>query len=197
MSVREGEPDRFEVVNGPEDGTEFPITRTPLDIGSDPGCGVFLRVDPEIRRIHARVTVVAEGYRIRRLGPGTVLVNGRKAGLVRSRIVRNGGVVRVGSTELYFAAAPEGLAGRSYGLPQESDFGWMLRLLSRGGMRVIPGILRFVQESFGGTLKLLIPLAALLFLLDYFWPGILAEAKDYAWRAWYTARYFVTTMTGY
>ena len=62
MKVYGGEPDRLEVVNGPEDGTVFPLTRTPFDIGSDPGCNVSLRLEPELRRIHARVTVVAEGF---------------------------------------------------------------------------------------------------------------------------------------
>lgn len=197
MSVREGVPDRFEVVNGPEDGTEFPIMRTPVDIGSDAGCGIFLRLDPEVRHVHARVTVVAEGYRIRRVGNNGVWVNGRRAGIMRSRIARNGDVVRIGGTDLCFVAAPEGLASRSYGLPHESDLGWALRLFSGGFARLIPGLFRFVQESFGGTLKMLIPLAALLFLLDYFWPGILAEAKDFAWRVWYTVRHTVTVITGY
>lgn len=192
-----GEPDRFEVVSGPEDGTEFQITRTPFDIGTDAGCGIALRLDQEVRRIHARVTVVAEGYRVRRMGNGPVWVDGRRAGLVRSRIVRSGGVVRVGGTDLFFAAAPEGLASRSYGLPQESDLGWMLRILVRWLTRLVPGLFRFVQESFGGTLKLLLPFIALLFAIEYFWPGMLGEARYYAWQAWYTVRGWVTMFTGY
>lgn len=197
MNARDLQPDAFEVVNGPEDGTDFPVTRTPFDIGCDAGCGVMLRLDPEIKRYHARVTVVAEGYRIRRLANGPVWVDGRKVGIVRSRIVRSGGTVRVGGTDLCFVAAPEGLASRSYGMPTESDFGWALRLLLRKAGRFLPALLRFAQDSFGGTLKMIVPLAALLFVLNYFWPGILGEARDYAWRAYYFVRHYITVFIGF
>lgn len=192
-----GEPDRFEVVNGPEDGTEFQITRTPFDIGTDAGCGIALRLDQDVRRIHARVTVVAEGYRVRRVGNGPVWVNGRRAGYVRSRIVRDGGVVRVGATDLYFAAAPEGLASRSYGMPHENDLGWALRIFGRWLSQLVPTFYRFFQDNFGGALKLLIPFIALVAAIEYFWPGTLGEARYYAWEAWYTVRGWVTMLTGY
>lgn len=191
------EPDRFEVVNGPEDGTEFQITRTPFDIGTDAGCGIALRLDQEIRRFHARVTVVAEGYRVRRMGNGPVWVDGRRAGFVRSRIVRNGGVVRIGGTDLLFASAPEGLASRSYGMPHESDIGWALRFVFRAGARLVRGLYRYVQEMFGSSLKWVLALVALLVAVEYFWPGILREAKEAAINVWYTARGFVTQYTGY
>lgn len=197
MKVHGGEPDRLEVVNGPEDGTVFPLTRTPFDIGSDPGCNVSLRLEPELRRIHARVTVVAEGYRIRKLGNGPVWVDNRKAGIVRSRVVRNGGIVRVGGTELCFVAAPEGLASRSYGLPQENDLSWAIRLLLRKLGRFVPAVFRFVQESSGGTLKMLIPLGILLLFIQYFFPGLLGEARAAAWSIWYNVRHFVTVVTGF
>ena len=32
MNTRDLQPDMFEVVNGPEDGTDFPVTRTPVVI---------------------------------------------------------------------------------------------------------------------------------------------------------------------
>jgi len=60
-----GYPDTFEVIDGPGDGTEYPITRTPVDIGSDPECAVLVQCDPRVHQFHARVTVVSEGYRIR------------------------------------------------------------------------------------------------------------------------------------
>ena len=193
----EGESDRFEIVNGPEDGTEFPLSRTPVDVGADTHCAVFVRLDPDVRPVHARITVVAEGYRVRRLGNGAVWVDGRRAGLVRSRVVRNGGIVRVGNTELCFCAAPGGLASRSYGMPSESDLGWVIRLFSAWMLRVVPSILGFVRDSFGGTLKLIVPLVALLFVVEYFWPGILAEGRGMLYNAWLTARYWVTYFTGH
>lgn len=197
MKPATGEPDRFEVVNGPEDGTAFHITRTPFDIGADPGCAVSLRLDPDLRRVHARVTVVAEGYRVRRLGNAGVWVNGRRAGLIRSRILRNGGVLRVGRTDLYLVAAPDGLASRSYGMPFENDFLWAARLLLRQAGGVVPGIFRFLQDSLGGSLKFILPLVVLLFVIEYFWPGILVEARHAAANAWYTLRHWVTMMTGF
>lgn len=197
MNLRDADADRFEIVSGPEDGTEFPIVRTPFDVGADPSCGILLRLDQEVRPVHARVTVVAEGYRIRRLGNGPVWVNGKRAGIVRSRVVRNGGIVRVGRTDLCFVAAPEGLAGRSYGMPQENDLSWALRLLLRWCTRFVPGLFRFLHESFGGTLKLILPVVALLFALEYFWPGMLGESKYYAMQAWQTVRHWVTMLTGY
>ena len=77
--------------------------------------------------------------------------------------------------------APEGLASRSYGLPQENDLSWALRLLLRKAGRFVPAVFRFVQESSGGTLKMLIPFAILLVFIEYFFPGILGEAKAAAW----------------
>lgn len=102
----------------------------------------------------------------------------------------------MGGTDLCFLSAPEGLASRSYGMPTESDLGWALRLLLRQSTRFVPALMRFVQDTFGGTLKMIVPLAALLFLLNYFWPGILGEARDYAWQAYYFVRHYITVFTG-
>src|SRR5690606_5710267 len=90
--------DSFEIINGPEDGTEFPIARAPFDLGSDPGCGVAIRLDDAVVRFHARVTAVAGGYRIRRITDTPVYVNGLRVGRIRSRIVRAKDVVKVGRT---------------------------------------------------------------------------------------------------
>lgn len=194
---QEGESDRFEIVNGPEDGTEFPVVRTPQDIGAATHCGIFVRLDPDVRTVHARITVVAEGYRVRRLGNGPVWVDGRRAGLVRSRVVRNGGIVKVGNTELCFCAAPGGLASRSYGLPFESDFGWVLRLFWGWLLRLLPGILGFVRDSLGGSFKLLALLVLLLVGVNFFWPGLLAEGRDMMLGAWNWVRYWITMYTGH
>ncbi len=158
-----GFPDHLEIVNGPEDGTRFPINRTPMDIGCDGSCGIFVALDPEVKRHHARVTVVSDGYRIRRLGgAGPVYVNGKRVGIIRSRIVRHAGIVRVGDTELCLLAAPEGLASRSYGLPTESDIAWLLRLLgaqvidfAQWARRTVIGLLSFLSRHWFMALMLL------------------------------------------
>ncbi len=176
-------PDQFEVVNGPEDGTAFPVTRTPIDIGSDPGCAVFLRFDRNVKAFHARVTVVSEGYRVRRKSNAPILVNGKRAGLVWSRIVRSGGIVRVGDTELVLQCAREGLAGRSFGLPSESDLGWALRLLFRKSISALRTPWRFLRALLGRFFWLFVVAALAAGALAYFRPG----ALPWTWftlRAW-------------
>ena len=173
-------PDRLEVVNGPEDGTEFPIARAPFDIGADPGCAVSLRLDRNVRHYHARATVVSDGYRIRRLGPGPVYVNGRRAGVVRSRVIRTGDLVQVGGTQLSLQCAPGGLASRSHGLPTESDIGWALRLLVRGAVRTLRGGLRSLRSLFGGFFWPAVAIGVVVLVLAIFRPWLLQ-------RFWYQA----------
>jgi len=193
--IGDGQPDRFEIVNGPEDGTEFPIARTPVDIGSDPACAILLRLDPTVRHIHARVTVVSEGYRIRRLGGGTVQINGKRAGLIRSRIVRHGGIVRIGNTDLSLQIAGDGLARRSYGLPTESDIGWAAGLMIRWAGRAIPASFQWAWGLFGGTLRWIVPFALLLVIIEYIWPGTIAEGREYSAALWERIRYWIWVFT--
>ena len=119
--------DTLVVLNGPEDGAEFPIARTPVHLGSDPSCHVYLRLDTSIQPRHVLITVVSEGYRVRSLDMPTATVNGKPAGPIRSRILRPGGPRQVGRTVLTVRGAPDGLAKRSRGLPHESDLGWAVR----------------------------------------------------------------------
>lgn len=180
-----GYPDHFEIVNGPEDGTRFPVNRSPVDIGADGSCAIFIAIDGNVARTHARVSVVSDGYRVRRLpGAGPVHVNGRRAGRLRSRIVRHGGTVRVGDTELCLIAAPEGLASRSYGLPLESDAAWTLRLL--GGKLLM--FLGLIRVAVAGVFRLarrhwIISLGAVGFL---YW-----ARPDLFWSAAYSIRYWL------
>ena len=140
-------PDRFEVANGPEDGTEFPITRSPIDLGTEQSCGVYLHFEASHPRQHARVTAVSDGYRIRCLGRGEISVDGKKAGLLRSRVVRDGGIVRVGSTELCLVIAPDGVARRSRGLPTESDAVWFARYAIKHTRRTVKSALHIVSRA--------------------------------------------------
>jgi len=176
-------PDRFEVLNGPEDGTEFPLTRSPLDIGANPACAVHLRLDPQIRSFHARVTAVADGYRIRRLTGAPVYVNGKRAGLIRSRTVRSGGIVHAGATQLALECAPDGLAGRTHGLSSESDLGWALRLLFRYLFLGMRALWRFLRDLLGRFFWIILLLAAGWLALSYFRPRFLPAAWSWLWYA--------------
>lgn len=185
-----GYPDHFEIVNGPEDGTRFPIGRTPVDMGSDGSCGIFIALDNDVKRFHARVTVVSDGYRIRRLGgAGPVHVNGKRAGLIRSRIVRHAGVVRVGNTELCLLAAPEGLASRSYGLPTESDAAWFLRLLAAQVLDFFQWARRVLFNTAAFLLRhWMLTFAFLAFLSwlrsDLFWAAVNSVRYFLYWLRW-------------
>lgn len=169
-------PDVLEIINGPEDGTEFPISRAPVIIGSDQGCAVNVRLDEAVQQFHARLTAVGDGYRVRKIHGGNLTVNGKSAGLIRSRILREGGVLCAGNTEIYLRCAPDGLAKRSRGLPTESDLVWLFRVLVRKLWDVIwwagqfsGGRSRFVRFLFAAFIIALVA--------GYFRPGLLAEIR--------------------
>ncbi len=183
--------DRFEIVNGPEDGTEYPITRTPVDVGMDPQCAVNVRLDPKMASKHAHVTVVAEGYRVRALGTGKVWVNGKRTGTFRSRIVRNGGVLRTGVTELCLVTAADGLASRSRGLATESDLAWALNFLTRRFSLVFRVLWRSLRYLSGGWIRKVVIVVGFYALLAFFFPGF------HDWTMYYlnTARWwFMNTL---
>jgi hypothetical protein len=118
--------DTLIIINGPEDGTEFPLTRSPLQIGMDSSCVGNIRLDASVQPVHARVSAVSNGYRIRAIA-GKTWVNGKRVGAVRSRILRKGDLLRVGQTSMCLECAPGGLASRSQGIQTESDYVWALR----------------------------------------------------------------------
>ena len=138
--------DRLEVLNGPEDGAQFFLYRSPVLVGKNPQCSVYIQFDPYVEDIAARVSVVSDGYRIRRVGNVPVLVNNKKVGRIRSRVLRSGGTLRVSQTEMCLICAPEGLSHRSRGLSAESDFLWLLRFVFRGMTTAAVLLFRFVRE---------------------------------------------------
>jgi len=163
--------DAFVVVNGPEDGAEFPVTKGQVVFGSEPGCTVSVRLDETVAATHARATVVSDGYLIRASGPSAVYVNGRRAGLVFSRIVRHGGRVQLGGTMLVCRCAPEGLACRSRGIRHANDLAWALRKVS-GGFAWLLGRLyksarHFVRFRMSGTM---FPIALLVGVYVFYPP---------------------------
>lgn len=161
--------DTFFVVNGPEDGTQFPVLRGPLHIGSDPACTVHVALDTAVAPRHALVTVVADGYRVRRVGRGPVSVDGKRAGAILSRVVRSGGMVQVGDTLLCVECVPHGLAARSHGMVTENNLVWAARKAVGGLVTGITGVGRFVLRTLRRILtswKLLIVVIALILILS-------------------------------
>ena len=69
-----------------------------------------------------------------------VFVDGKRAGTVRSRMLRDGGMVRVGHTVLVLDCAADGLASRSWGVGSESDLLWA----GRQGVKSLYGAFRWM-----------------------------------------------------
>ncbi|MCP4644935.1 MAG: hypothetical protein GY851_31125 [bacterium] len=168
MMTPSGQPDCFHVVNGPEDGTRLPVMRAPIHIGSNSRCAARISLDNAVRPFHAQVTAVSDGYRIRKKDTGPVYVDGKRAGLFRSRIVRSGGVVKVGDTLLCLECAPDGLARRSRGIVSETDVGWAVQQVVRGVAGAIRGVAGFVMRVFGRILTSWLAILAIVFLAFYF-----------------------------
>ncbi len=135
--------DNLQVINGPEDGTDFPIIRSPFYIGSDPHCEVTLVMDGTVEPLHALLSVVSEGYRVRRISPSPVWVNGKRVGRIFSRILRDGDMLRVGDTVLVLQCSREGLASRSIGAVSESDLGWLVRRTARFLVQGVRSVVSF------------------------------------------------------
>lgn len=167
-----GYPDCLTVVNGPEDGTEFPIVRAPFYVGKDPASAVNIRLDSDVRPFHALVTVVSEGYRVRRGDSAPVYVNGKRAGMYRSRILRSGGLMQVGHTLLVLECAPDGLASRSHGMVHESDFAWFVHLAWCKAYRLVSALVRLMCAFFGRLVTSPMVVVAALVLLYLFYPPL-------------------------
>lgn len=174
--------DRFEIINGPEDGTEFPVTRAPFELGSDPGCTVNARMDEEIKLLHARANVVSRGYCVRSLHGAPVWVNGRRAGRIKSRVARDKDIVRIGRTEFMVHLAEGGLASRSYGLPVEGDFRYAMRMVGRALAWLLGFFGRLLSH---GRIRALLVIGVLVGVACVLFPGFRAWFffwMDYAWQ---------------
>jgi hypothetical protein len=182
-------PDMLEVINGPEDGTEFPISRAPVIVGMDLACEVNVRLDEDIEQYHARLTAVSDGYRVRKIRGGRLCVDGKRAGVLRSRILREGGILEVGNTEFCLKCAPDGLAKRSRGLPAESDLVWTTQTFAKrlfGMLR--PGAGRR-RSTFGRLLRMVVIMFIVAAAVGYFWPNASAYIQ------WYIRHYADMIMT--
>lgn len=177
------QPDMLEIINGPEDGTEFPINRAPLIIGSDRSCEINVRLDEAVQRYHVRLTAVGDGYRVRKIHGGNLAVNGKAAGVIRSRVLREGSVLTVGNTEFFLRCAPDGLARRSRGLPVENDIVWTIRVMARK----LWGAAWWVGTLSGGTSRFvrgLVILFVLASVAGYFRPSLSGEVRYFLYQGW-------------
>ncbi len=177
--------DCFIVVNGPEDGTSFPVVRAPFQIGGDMSCTVNVRLDPGVKAMHALVTVVPEGYRVRRIDTASVLVDGQKAGMFLSRVVRSGGVVQVGQTQICLQCAPDGLASRSNGIVTENDLTWALRKMGERLLALGLEFLGFARRIFERLLGNWVAMAAVFGAIYLFSPWVRGWVNYYAMYAYY------------
>lgn len=176
-----GYPDCLVVINGPEDGAEFPIVRAPFTVGSDRTCGATVVLDTGVRAFHALVSVVSDGYRVRRLENAPVYVNGKRAGMIRSRVVRSGGTVQVGQTLFALECAPDGLASRSRGLVTESDLAWFLRFVGRKLAALIRGAFSIAVAILGRFLGSPTGVIVMLALLYFLWPAFHRLVNGFVW----------------
>ena len=165
-----GMPDTLIVVNGPQDGTEFPITHHVSTIGSDPGCGVCLQLDSAIEATHGQMTPGGGGYRIRSETGTPMHVNGKLAGRLKSRMLKPGELLRVGHTDLLLVCADDGLAHRSLGINLENDFVWAIRHLGSESVNFATQILHLFLSApvkFARRYKYLVCLLALLLAIRF------------------------------
>jgi hypothetical protein len=148
-----GLPDTLMIINGPQDGIEFPITARTLAVGSEVGSGIQISLDSSVALHHAAVTPVGNGYRVRGLCNRIVSVGGKKAGRIKSRILRHGDILKVGHTELVLECSVDGLASRSEGISFENDLIWAARhfgkrvsLIGYHGLRYLGRIPYFLMR---------------------------------------------------
>lgn len=173
--------DSLVVVNGPEDGTEFPIVRAPFEVGRGPECAACVTLDVAVRPQHARVWAVSDGYRVRRTTHCAVYVDGKRAGRFRSRLLREGGTLQVGHTLLALQCAPDGLASRSHGMVLQSDAACFAHWCAGKTL----GAAGLLAKALRGILHNKLLLAGALVALYLFWPAFHGLVNGLAGAAWY------------
>jgi len=140
--------DALVIIDGPEDGAEFAINRTPLYAGSDSHCEVVIRLDDAVTLRHARFTVESDGYRVRSATGAPIFVNGKRAGMIRSRVAGNGDRIKLGNTSLTIECCGGGLASRSHGIGSASDLAWAVRIVVRNLGRALSWSARMLWDVY-------------------------------------------------
>lgn len=139
-----GSPDAFIVINGPQDGTEFPIVNNEVRIGQEHDCVVKIQLDRNVQPVHATATATGDGYRIRAASNATTSVDGKSVGRVRSRLLKPGDVLTVGYTDLVLEVSPDGMSRRNKGVKLPSDIGWVVSGVFKGGFTFAGKVGRFI-----------------------------------------------------
>jgi hypothetical protein len=177
-----GEIDQIVIVNGPQDGTEFPIIRAPFDLGRDRSCTVHIDLDSSVQPLHARVSAVPKGYRIRNCGAGSVFVDAKRVRSYRSRVVRSRGLVQVGHTLLMVRCAPDGLAARSHHVIGQSDLIWLGQHALHEVFLALRSVCLWLYRLICRVLSSWMGVCAVLVLLYIFWPAGRTFVNDFVSR---------------
>lgn len=171
--------DCFIAVNGPEDGTEFPVIRSPFMIGTDNACAVNPRLDSTVAEMHAMVSVVSEGYVVRSIKNARVYVDGKRVGTLLSRVIRQGGYIQVGNTLFCLECADDGLSRRSKGVGSISDMryaaGLVVETLGSIALSLWNLFVAIVNRSFSLT-GIVIVGAIVVYI---FWDNITGQAGGF------------------
>lgn len=167
-----GYPDAFIVINGPQDGTEFPVMENTVKIGQGNACAINIALDRNVSPFHGIATAVGNGYRIRSTSGGTILVDGKRAGRLKSRVLQSGGILRVGYTDLQLECSLDGIARRSQGIKIPSDFVWAVKETGRGLMTVLGTLVGLVMKIPGFGLRHKMLSLVVLILMIRFVPGV-------------------------
>lgn len=176
----QGYADLLVVADGPEDGVEFPVIRTPFYIGHEPACDAELKLDGAVKNTHVRLTQARRGYRVRAVKGAKVQVNRRNVGVLRSRILRADGELLVGNTHLVLACAEQGLANEGRSPFKETDFAVLLGVFGQKLARLLSGSVSPVRKL--GRLigrHWFLSALALLIVLCVIFPGLRAYVLAY------------------
>lgn len=167
-----GCPDAFVVLNGPQDGTEFPIGSPSVHIGRDHGCTVNVQLDQSVQPLHAVATAVGNGYTIRASTPQPIFVDGKKVTRLRSRVLHPGQIMRVGYTDLILECSPDGMSGRSKGIALQTDFVWAIKSFFQSLAHVFQSFLRGLQNLLRWAWRHKIVTIVAVFLLARYVPAV-------------------------
>lgn len=145
-------PDNLVVINGPEDGMTHSIVESRFTVGRSRDCTAVVRLDDGVAEQAAEGVRSGDEYLVRALGSSRIQINGRRVGSVRTRVLRDGDVIRVGSTELVLQCAHsgEGAPGqaRAHGAGLSAQLGFRIRGAAQTLLRTLGGFSRGVGFVF-------------------------------------------------
>ncbi len=182
--------DTFVVINGPEDGAEFTVSRSPIDVGSDGSANIVLRLDDGVELKHCHLNAENGGYRVRGMGKGRAYVNGKRVGLVRSRIAKDGHVIQIGNTMMVLECAPDGLASRNRGVGAAADLLWAIRTFATESWRAVSALSRLTWEMLRSFYSSWLAIGIILAIVYFTVPAFKYRVDNFA--GW--VRYHATSV---